>query len=83
MKKIIYHLIQAFGIIIFAIGLSGISGHMTGNSRLYKWHDADVGMAVFTSVAFFVLGIILYLISLRITKLENRVDVLEKAGCKV
>lgn len=52
------------GLIILAIALLSLSGHLYGERRLYNWNDAQTaGMGMNTAIEFIGVGISLILIS--------------------
>lgn len=66
-RKTIIAWVRFNGLIVLAIAIVGLAGHLAGEERLYNWNSSHAGMGVNTSVEFIAVGISLILLSL----LEN------------
>ena len=63
-KNCICEIVQLLAVIVFAIGLSAIYGHIIGETRFYRWSGtADVGVAINTAIAFVINGIGLFMLA--------------------
>lgn len=66
-RKTIVAWVRFNGLVVLAIAIVGLAGHLAGEEHLYNWNGSRAGMGVNTAVEFIAVGISLILLSL----LEN------------
>ena len=74
--KVLFQSIQFVSMCILSIGIYAFGGHMAHRESYYKWGES-VGMAINTAVGFIFVGIVLFLITFYLRKIENTIIKLE------
>lgn len=52
------------GLVIIAIAIASLIGHMNNNQRLYNWNGSQSGMGLNTALEFLFTGISIFLVAL-------------------
>lgn len=64
-RKTIIAWVRFNGLIVLAIAIVGLAGHLAGEEHLYNWNGSrSAGMGVNTAVEFIAVGISLILLSM-------------------
>ena len=62
MKRFLYSFVRMSGLIILAIAMTALSGHISHHPAMYSW-TSGAGMGPNTSIAFVLVGVSLILLS--------------------
>lgn len=62
-RNTIIALVRINGLVIMAIALTSLAGHLSGQQRMYNWNASQSGMGLNTALEFLCTGLSLYLIA--------------------